>query len=160
MINKVSKSKLSVEEEYLVEGRSSKEEAEKETTLSDEEVTELAKDNSVLESIVKEIRENSEAALDKNYRRIFTEATSNNSKDIEFLKEEASAVKQAFVDKINSGKGFDADISKNQDYKEKYIEVFGKRSNIISFRDYNTLLEMKRVLEVEEQLAVNGLEKT
>lgn len=161
MINKVSKSKLSVEDEFIKEGQSSfnNSEAADSNLLSDEEIAELAKDDLVLEAIVKEIRDNSDAALDINYRKIFLEAERNNAKDLLFLKEEIAGSKDAFVNKISAGKGFNADISKNKDLQEKYSEVFGKKSKVITFEDYNVLLEMKRVLEVEEQIAVNGFEE-
>lgn len=161
MINKVSKSKLSVEDEFIKEAQFSfnDSEAVDNNLLSDEEVVELAKDNLVLEAIVKEIRDNSDAALDVNYRKIFLEVEKNNAGDILFLKEEIAASKDAFINKISAGKGFNADISRNKDLQEKYSEVFGKQSKVITFEDYNVLLEMKRVLEIEEQLAVNEFEK-
>ena len=160
MIKKVSKSRLNVEEEYIKESRLTKEaKSESVKLLSEEEISKLAKDDNVLENIIREIRNDSEAALDPNYRKIFLEAEKNNSKDILFLKQEIASSKEAFVSKITSGKGFDADISKDKNSQDKYAEVFGKRSKAISFQDYNTLLEMKQILEVGEQIAINGLEK-
>ena len=160
MIKKVSKSRLNVEEEYIKESRLTKEaKSESVKLLSEEEISKLAKDDNVLENIIREIRNDSEAALDPNYRKIFLEAEKNNSKDILFLKQEIASSKEAFVNKIASGKGFDADISKDKNAQNKYVEIFGKRSKVISFQDYNTLLEMKQILEVKEQVAINGLEK-
>ena len=50
-----------------------------------------------------------------------------------------------------SNKSFDLDISKNSEMKRLMRFVFGKETNTLTYEDYLTLLEMKRIMDVKEK---------
>lgn len=50
-----------------------------------------------------------------------------------------------------SNKSFDLDISKNSEMKKLMTLTFGKETNTLTYEDYLTLLEMKRMLDIKEK---------
>ena len=127
--------------------------------ISDIEARALANQDYVLENIINDIKENPDAAKDENYKKIFKNLLNDNINNFVTLKKDIEKDKENLGNKIEKGKGFSLDISNKRSLKKAYIDVFGKESNSISFQDYRTLLELKRVLEIDEQIALSELEE-
>lgn len=161
MIKEVEKIKLE-ENNSGLDPAQKKEEfvREAESNLTDIEAEAMAKQDYILENIIDDIKENPEAAHDENYKKIFKNVMQNNIKDFAEVKKEISDEKQRLINKVNKGnKGFSADISKKRALQKAYIEVFNKKSDKITFADYTVLLEMKRILDVDEQVGISDLEE-
>lgn len=161
MIKEVEKIKLE-EDNPSLDPAQKKEQAvkEAESNLTDLEAAAIAKQDYILENIINDIRENPDAAHDENYKKIFKNVMQNNIKDFAEVKKEISDEKQRLINKVNkNNKSFTSDISKKKTLQKSYIEVFNKKSDKITFEDYVILLEMKRILEIDEQIGVSNLEE-
>lgn len=161
MIKEVEKIKLE-EDNPSLDPAQKKEQAvkEAESNLTDLEAATIAKQDYILENIINDIRENPDAAHDENYKKIFKNVMQNNIKDFAEVKKEISDEKQRLINKVNkNNKSFTSDISKKKTLQKSYIEVFNKKSDKITFEDYVILLEMKRILEIDEQIGVSNLEE-
>ena len=163
MIEQVKKHKIGEDQSSITQEHNSRnKEADslQSNLLTDEEAFELSKDDSVLQDIIYDVRENPEAALDKNYMKIFKYAAEQNLKDFQLVKEDISRDKNNLDKNIKENKGgFSVDISKKHFLKKNFIEVFGRKSNVITYDDYSTLLELKKLLDIDEQIGLSGFEK-
>jgi hypothetical protein len=113
-----------------------------------------------LQNIVFDVRDNPENGLDKNYMKIFKYAADQNLKDFEVVKADIIRQKNNLDKNIKENKGgFSVNISKRNSLKRNYIEVFGKKSDVITYEDYSTLLELKKLLDIDEQIGLSGFEK-
>lgn len=161
MIKEVKKAKLNNEELFLKEAlnkqKSSK--AEDVSTLSDEQLYAMSQDDQVLESIIEEIRFDSSKASDSNYRKIFNYVIEDNIKEFSALKDLIKKQKDIIYNRVNKKDSFQADINNNSKMKTYYKNVFGRNSKTISFEDYVVLLEMKRVIEIDEQVELADVEE-
>lgn len=161
MIKEVEKIKLEEDNPSLDPARKKEQVIkEAESNLTDLEAAAIAKQDYILENIINDIRENPDAAHDENYKKIFKNVMQNNIKDFAEVKKEISDEKQRLINKVNkNNKSFTSDISKKKTLQKSYIEVFNKKSDKITFGDYVILLEMKRILEIDEQIGVSNLEE-
>lgn len=129
------------------------------SSLTDEDISRIANDDIALENIVNQIRETPEKASNPDYKKIFEKVTDNNAAEFSRLKEEVDKEKKRIYEKVKNEKPFSADISNKNSLKRNYVEVFGRKKDFISFEDYMTLLEMKRVIEIDEQKELAELEE-
>ena len=164
MIDQVKKHKLGEMQEAITQEHSNEAKAEANSEqvnlLTDEEALSLSQDETVLQNIVFDVRDNPENGLDKNYMKIFKYAADQNLKDFEVVKADIIRQKNNLDKNIKENKGgFSVNISKGNSLKRNYIEVFGKKSDVITYEDYSTLLELKKLLDIDEQIGLSGFEK-
>ena len=160
MISEVKKAALKKDEEareQKYEQKKHKENGEAVDLITDEEAMSLAKDDATLERIILEIREDSEVSHDPNYKKIYSFLAQENLNNFIEVKKGISEEKASIVERVRKGQHkHSADISRKHSLKRNYNEVFGKNSTTISYEDYLTLLEMKKLLDVDEQIELSG----
>jgi hypothetical protein len=106
-----------------------------------------------IEQIVMKSRENLEVPL--------TESESKKAMYfIDALKEESPLIRKDLfdfksalhADILQQNDKFSLDISKNESLRKAAIEVFDTEKNKITYEDYSVLLELKKQIEVNEQI--------
>ena len=133
---------------------------QEEEKILEEEAKLLSQNDSVLEDIVNEIREDPSKAMHKRNRKIFSYCIESNKAEFSSLKQEVEELKNDLIKNVEKDpKSFSLNISNKSILKNFYIDVFGQAGNVISFKDYTTLLELKRVLEIDEQISISEVEK-
>ena len=133
---------------------------QEEEKILEEEAKLLSQNDSVLEDIVNEIREDPSKAMYKRNRKIFSYCIESNKAEFSSLKQEVEELKNDLIKNVEKDpKSFSLNISNKSILKNFYIDVFGQAGNVISFKDYTTLLELKRVLEIDEQISISEVEK-
>mgnify|MGYP001420074433 CR=1 FL=1 len=159
MIEEVKKRTLSDEEKFVSTRQSVLKEDESEVeTISN--LDSIVEDEEELERIVSIVRNNPSERSNKRYRTIFNKLVERNSEEIVSLKKEVQKEKETIYKKLRSEKVYSASIKDSNSLKTNYIEVFGMKKDSISFEDYVALLELKKLLEIDEQIALSGVEKT
>lgn len=127
--------------------------------IPEEELELLAQDNSVLEKIVNEVRDNPAKGLETRNRKIFGYLNEANKKEFYTLKTQTESLKKDLIENINNSKdAFSLNISQNALLQKYCRDIFGGNKQSISFDDYTVLLELKKVLEIEEQKAISEVE--
>jgi len=159
MIKEVKKASISTEERFVKEAQETKKTSESTKTFDDEQLYAMSKDDAVLEAIVNEVRSDVNKASDSNYRKIFNHVIKDNMREFSNIKNLVEKEKDSIYKRVKENSTFSVDISNKKDMRTHYKEIFGKRSNQISFDDYVALLEMKRLLEIDEQVEVADVEE-
>ena len=160
MIQEVKKSKLSVEDSFVKQSKDTiTENSSNSKAMPDEKLYKMSQDDAILENIIDEIRADSTKMSDENYRKIFNYVVEENAKEFAEVKELVQKEKDALYNKVKQGQSFSASIKNKSQLRSYYRDVFGKNKTEISFEDYMVLLEMKRVLEIDEQISMAEVEE-
>lgn len=159
MIKEVKRAATSTEERFVKEAQETSKAPEEAKTLDDEQLYAMSKDDAVLEAIVNEVRSDANKASDSNYRKIFNHVIKDNMREFSNIRDLVEKEKDSIYKRVKENSTFSVDISKKKEMRNYYKEIFGKRSNQISFDDYVALLEMKRLLEIDEQVEVADVEE-
>lgn len=119
----------------------------------------IVKSDEKLEEIIQDIRLNPEKKSNERYKSIFNLVMRNNSEEIVTLKKEVAKEKESIYKKLSNEKTYSASIKDSYQLRTNYTEVFGKQRDEISFDDYVALLELKKLLDIDEQIAISRVEK-
>jgi|11_taG_2_1085331.scaffolds.fasta_scaffold00085_7 hypothetical protein len=140
--------KILFEKEELLKGFSSK--LNEEQKLSKEDMSDPA-----LETMMKSLRENPERAFTEKESRVLKEKLTQLKQKsrmlIKNIKDRKSEIDRSVRESSNS---FTLDISRNTRLKTCATNTFGGIKNEITYNDYMTLVELKRVIELSETLEI------
>ena len=111
------------------------------------------------ENIVDEVRSDPEKAYNSKYRKIFNHVIKDNMREFSNIKNLVEKEKDSIYQRVKEKGQPSVDISNKKQMQNYYKDIFGKPSKTISFDDYVALLEMKRLLEIDEQIEIADVEE-
>jgi len=131
----------------------------KESEVDLREVEEILVSPERIQEIVDLSREDASLFSNKTYSEVFRKVIAENNRQMKSLGKDILEEKANTYKRISKSLPAPVDISSSRSLKAQYTEVFGKRSNSISFEDYAALLELKKLLEINEQEGLLGVEE-
>ena len=135
------------------------EETRSESNVDMREVEKIFASPEKIQDIVDKSKTDATLLSNKTYIEVFKKVIAENKREMASLDEAIKEEKNKIYKKAASKSPAAVDISGSSILKNQYVEVFGKRSNSISFEDYVALLELKKLLEVDEQKGILGVEE-
>lgn len=133
------------------------EETKNESNVDMREVENIFTSPKKIEDIIEKSKTDATLLSNKTYIEVFKKVIAENQKQISLLEESIVEEKNKIYKKVSKQDPVSVDISDSNALKTHYVEVFGKRSKSISFEDYVALLELKKLLEVDEQKGILGV---
>ena len=106
-----------------------------------------------------DIFERIENILNSKYRKIFNHVIKDNMREFSNIKDLVEKEKDSIYQRVKEKGQPSVDISNKKQMQNYYKDIFGKQSKTISFDDYVALLEMKRLLEIDEQIEIADVEE-
>ena len=159
MIKEVKKASTSGEEQFVKEAQEAITSNQVEESFDEELLYSMSQNDTVLENIVDEVRSNPEKASNSKYRKIFNHVIKDNMREFSNIKNLIEKEKDSIYQRVKEKGQPSVDISNKKQMQNYYKDIFGKPSKTISFDDYVALLEMKRLLEIDEQIDVADVEE-
>ena len=140
--------KILFEKEELLKSFNDK--VNEEQKLSEEDMS-----DPTLETMMKSFRENPERAFTEKESKVLKEKLKQLKQKsrvlIETIKDRKDSLDRSITESNNS---FTLDISKSTRLKKCATNTFGGIKNEITYNDYMTLVELKRVIELSETLDI------
>lgn len=116
----------------------------KEDTPLSENIVELNK-------IFKKLEENPNAEISMEEVKLVDKQNEENLQEAKQVLREISDIKNSIIEFVNnSGDGFVLDLTNKSRLKQYSNAVFGENKNQITFEDYITLLELKKLLDYKD----------
>ena len=104
-----------------------------------------------LNKIFKKLEDNPEAEISLEEVKIVDKQNEENLQEAKQVLREISDIKSSIIKFVNdSGKGFVLDLKNKNRLKQYSNAVFGENKNQITFDDYITLLELKKLLDYKD----------
>lgn len=123
------------------------------------EVEKLLVSPEKIQEIVDQAKDDASLLSNKTYVEVFKRVIAENNREMQHLGKDITEEKERTYKRISKSPPPPVDISSSSSLKAQYTEVFGKRSSQISFEDYVALLELKKLLEMQEQEGLLGVER-